>query len=158
MPVPAARCTNDNDMEYLTFWAVVAFSLFIASGEIVDDTSLTTAAIGIRYATIALRSATHCFALNVLVITLLEALLYHRSRAERTYMCNRRIIPEVHTVVATGAILAQNLVDTIAVAFPTQEEVAASTGVLVLCTVGPWMVASVALVHGVYIVLAGPGN
>jgi hypothetical protein len=141
------NCKNRDEGVYLTFWAVTSFSLFIASDKIVayDEYSIESSTRGVLYGVTILQSTTHQFALNCIIITSTE--LYRALTTTGEFMCIRPLRTELHMTVAGLALYALTLLDAIAKGVE-DDGTRADRQVLLLCSLLPWIAATIALGFG----------
>ena len=109
-------CTKRGAITYLTFWAVAAFSFFIASDAIATNDAFPREATsrGIYALATVARTSVHGFSLNVMGLTLVEA----NAPSLETWMCRRKPYVEHNTAASSFFLFVLFFTACLTEAFP----------------------------------------
>ena len=171
-----------DSVAYLTFWAVAAFSFFLASDALINRENQYTkdGGLGTRpeiiYALDTFQALTHCFALNSFFTTLAEIYILFYINVNRLNTPNdqdyivarKHNLIEFHGVVAAVALFSLNFIYSISSAFAPASVAAdqqLSSNARFLCRLVPWSISFICLLIGGWLLvrqwyqlLLGNGN
>ena len=128
-----SACDTRDSIVYLSLWPILAFSLFLASDEIVADYPDNTPAVLFAPVTI-FKMCVHMFALSTIMLAIAEA--YVSYARIPNYLCHRPIYLEAQTMLACTSLVVVTTFDCLRPIVPS-DWVGLSSEALCLCRLVP---------------------
>lgn len=140
-------CTDIDVVTYYTLWPILSFSFFMATDEMIDDDYANGARPAIHGVMLFLRTIIHMFALNTLMLTILEIMASYLQ--VHNILCKRDLLYiEIDSVVSGVALIGLTFVNVLNNYYDRGvDDPPLDRTTQLMCELGAWLLSLGALLY-----------